>query len=537
MAATFAIAFDEAAYLATFPDVTYALDTGEFATARQHFDVHGVREDRLWHETYLRALGLAATPAGGGAADVTIDTIIACPAGIVLVVGWADDRDSPLASLSLFGAAGAWQSTAFGRVRRGDVEAAKQAPPGHLFGFWAVLDLGARLSEGGEFLIRARLADGKFGEAKHLAALVSDASLRSTILGHFAAATYFGSRDVESFTALEAGIGEALVGLNRRITAGITDGAWVTYYGPARARYAGSVIVCLYGKPEFMFLQAALFSRGAGAAEYEFVYVSNSPELTESLVKEAKNCARIYGLSIVLVCLADNAGFGAANNVGARYARSGRLMITNPDVFPRDELWGARHAAILQSRPKAETMLFGAPLYYDDGSLMHHGMYFEVDAGISIRPGGIYERPMIRTEHYGKGAPAWSKNFAAPRAVSAVSGAFISAQREWFEALGGFNEDFLFGHYEDCDLCLKSFTRGVPVWVQEFPLWHMEGKGSTRREAHEGGMLVNRWLFTRQWGALIGETLRGPSPAALAVAPDAPVVPVGKVNAARKARR
>jgi hypothetical protein len=34
-----------------------------------------------------------------------------------------------------------------------------------------------------------------------------------------------------------------------------------------------------------------------------------------------------------------------------------------------------------------------------------------------------------------------------------------------------------------------------------------------------------------------GETRRGPSPAALAVAPDAPVVPVGKVNAARKARR
>jgi GT2 family glycosyltransferase len=288
-----------------------------------------------------------------------------------------------------------------------------------------------------------------------------------------------------------------------------------------------------------MFLQAAFFSGAALAQEYEFVYVSNSPELTETLVKEAKNCARIYGVSIVLVCLPENAGFGAANNIGAKYARSNRLMITNPDVFPRDHLWAERHAGILESQPAEQTAMFGAPLYYDDGSLMHHGMYFEVDKGISIRPEGIFERPMIRTEHYGKGAPAWSRGFAAPRAVSAVSGAFISAEQKWFETLGGFNEDFLFGHYEDCDLCLKSFARGVPVWVQEFPLWHMEGKGSVKRESHEGGMLVNRWIFTRQWGGLIGQTLRGANPAALAapILPVAPVVPVGKVNAARKARK
>jgi GT2 family glycosyltransferase len=540
-APTFAIEFDEAAYLATFPDVSFALDTGEFETARQHFEVHGVREDRLWHEAYIRALGLAARPAVNQSVDVSIDTIMASPGGTVLIVGWMDDRESPLASISLFGVgsaypAGAWHSTALGRVRRPDVEAVKQAPPGHLFGFWAVLDLRVALTQGGEFMLRVRRADGKFGEVRYAAALVSDAALRTTILGHFATASYFGSRDVESFAGLEAGIGDALVALNRRITAGIVAGAWVTYYGPARQSYRGSVIVCLYGKPEFLFLQAAFFSMGYQAAEYEFVYVSNSPELTETLVKEAKNCARIYGISIVLVCLPENAGFGAANNVAARYARSNRLMITNPDVFPRDDGWAQRHAIILESQPGEQTMMFGAPLFYDDGSLMHHGMYFEVDTGFSIRPDGIFERPMIRTEHYGKGAPAWSKNFVAPRPVSAVSGAFISAQRDWFESLGGFNEDFLFGHYEDCDLCLKSFARGVPAWVQEFPLWHMEGKGSTRRESHEGGMLVNRWLFTRQWGALISDTLRGPNPAALAFeAP--PLAPMGKMNAARKVRR
>jgi GT2 family glycosyltransferase len=187
-------------------------------------------------------------------------------------------------------------------------------------------------------------------------------------------------------------------------------------------------------------------------------------------------------------------------------------MITNPDVFPRDNNWARRHADIIAAAPADQTKMFGAPLYYDDGSLMHHGMYFEVDSGVSVRPDGIYARPMIRTEHYGKGAPVWSQNFACPRPVAAVTGAFISADRDWFEKLGGFNEDFLFGHYEDADLSLKSLARGQPAWIQDFPLWHMEGKGSTRRQAQEGGILVNRWLFTRRWGGLIGSHLRGPAP-------------------------
>jgi GT2 family glycosyltransferase len=510
---TVAIAFDEGAYLATFKDVTIALANGAFRTAREHFDAFGAAEDRLADEAYIRALGLAPERARPGRAiELTVDTIMCSRHGSVLITGWMDDRDSPVASISLFAGGRGWNTTAFSRVRRPDVEAVRPPARGHSFGFWAVLNLNGRLSITSPWVIRARRADGRLGEVKHKASLVSDTALRSAILTHFAATDYFGSRIVEGFLALDSGIGEALVQLNRRITASLIAGARVTHHGPVRKAYAGSVIVCLYGKPEFMFLQAAFFSAGNRAQDYEFVYVCNSPELIELLEREASNCARIYGMSIVLVSLPDNAGFGAANNVAARFARSKRLLITNPDVFPRDEDWARRHTDIIENAPAAQTKLFGAPLYYDDGSLMHHGMYFEIDPGVSMRPGGIARSPMIRTEHYGKGVPRWTANFACPRPVSAVSGAFMSVDRAWFEALGGFNEDFLFGHYEDCDLCLKSLSRGVPAWVQDFPLWHMEGKGSTKRQAHEGGMQVNRWLFTRQWGDFISRELWGPAP-------------------------
>jgi GT2 family glycosyltransferase len=118
---------------------------------------------------------------------------------------------------------------------------------------------------------------------------------------------------------------------------------------------------------------------------------------------------------------------------------------------------------------------------------------------------------MVRVEHYGKGAPSWSRQFECPRPVPAVTGAFISVDRDWFETLGGFNEDYLFGHYEDADLSLRSLIRGKPVWVHDFPLWHLEGKGSVRRPPHEGGSMVNRWLFSQLWGDLITRDLAGPS--------------------------
>jgi GT2 family glycosyltransferase len=147
---------------------------------------------------------------------------------------------------------------------------------------------------------------------------------------------------------------------------------------------------------------------------------------------------------------------------------------------------------------------------------MHGGMYFEADAGLSVRPDGIARIDLLRVEHYGKGAPPDMDAYAHARPVPAVSGAFMSADRAWFERLGGFAEDYVFGHYEDADLCLRSWQADAPVWFHTLPLWHLEGKGSNRRPAHEGGSLINRWHFTRTWLATVQDGFAGPTPARLA---------------------
>jgi GT2 family glycosyltransferase len=333
------------------------------------------------------------------------------------------------------------------------------------------------------------------------------------VLGHLAAASFFGDACVESMSCLGRGIGAELVRFNKSITRRIVAAPYVERFGPQARAPRGTIIVCLYGKAEFFFVQNCLYSGLPGIEDYEFVYVSNSPEMAETLLREARAANLIYGLRNSVVILPGNAGFGAANNVAARVAHSDRLLVVNPDVFPRDRDWAKKHTDLLAAAAPEQTRLFGIPLYYDDGSLMHGGMYFEVDVGLSLANATPSAMRICRTQHYGKGAPMNTVEYTRPRPVPAVTGAFISMERSWFEQLGGFTEDFIFGHYEDADLCLKSIAKGTAPWLQDIRMWHLEGKGSTRQPHHEGGSMVNRWLFSSTWMSMIDDGLTGPAPA------------------------
>ena len=196
-----ALEFDERAYLATYDDVILSLDTGEFESARQHFEQFGRREGRHAEERYIRALGLGPrAPVLEDASPLSIDAVVVGVTGTALVVGWTDDRESPLVSMSIIaGRERGWNTTAFGRLRRGDVEALLRAPPGHLFGFWAVIQLEPNLPVGDPWSIRGRLADGRFRETHCPARMVSDVELRATTLIYFASAEFYGNRFIESF--------------------------------------------------------------------------------------------------------------------------------------------------------------------------------------------------------------------------------------------------------------------------------------------------------------------------------------------------
>lgn len=540
--------FDDGVYLRLNQDVAAAVSSGVYTSGFEHYMKYGAKEGRRYRPMSGEAAGAVAGPGGPSlipaeAASAvqrtaatarpapampahSVELLRISPGGGLFLVGWLDDATDPLAELRVEGEG--WSvdvaRLAIARQRRRDVEAALKTTQRHAYGFWSMIELGRDLPRQSLCRVRFRMASGASVTLDVESRAVPDTELRDAALGYLADGDFFGNVHYAAIASLDNGVAEQIIANNRRLTASVVANPYVERFGPATRRPKGSIVVCLYGRPEYLFLQNTLFANGAGMEDYEFVYVCNSPELAERLLRDARIASFVHGLRQTLVLLNGNAGFGGANNVAVNYANSDRIMAVNPDVFPLHSDWARRHTQVIENLPAAQTALFGVPLYYDDGSLMHGGMFLEIDTVPIPGEEGMTRRDFVRVEHYGKGAPPNTAQFVRSRPVPAVTGAFISCRRDWFERLGGFTEDFVFGHYEDADLCLRSLANGVAPWMHDIRLWHLEGKGSTRLRVHEGGSLVNRWLFSRRWAAEVRNGLLGPVPAHPLLAPPPPPV-------------
>lgn len=513
--------FDEDLYLRLNPDVQLAVAAGGFRSGRDHYERYGRAEGRPFKrpETLVQdRIVMTGNPDARREKAMppafAVDTVKLSHSGGIFIVGWVNDALDRLDSVDLYFASWSisFSGQSLARLRRPDAEAALANGVHHPYGFWGFI-FGARRLPGTACTVVVRLKSGMELSFTTAAELVEDDEMRKLSLEHLAHTQYFENPYFAAVAAIEHSIGAQMVDFNKMLSRRAVNAPYVARFGRQGRRYKGSIIVCLYGRAEYLFLQQAIFARKVGIEDYEFIYVSNSPHIAEQLLKEAKLCSRIYGLDMTLVLLNANGGFGAANNVAAEFASSDRIIIMNPDVFPHDAGWAQKHTALLETLPAEQTSLFGAPLYYDDGSLMHAGMYFCADTAPSFTKGRSAGISILRVEHYGKGAPPDCAPFLRPRPVPAVTGAFMSLEKSWFEKLGGFTLDYVYGHYEDADLCLKSLEAGRLPWLHDVRLWHLEGKGSTRLPQHEGGAVVNRWLFTKTWGETVQHELLGPQPA------------------------
>ena len=112
--------------------------------------------------------------------------------------------------------------------------------------------------------------------------------------------------------------------------------------------------------------------------------------------------------------------------------------------------------------------MLGPKLLYGDDSLQHAGMYFHRDA---------FPNRLWLNQHYFKGFPRRYAPANVCRPVPAVTGACLMLQRELFENLGGWDESYVQGDYEDSDLCLRAYQRGCQNWyLPAAELYHLEGQ-------------------------------------------------------------
>lgn len=514
-------AFDEATYLQAYPDVAEAVKLGTLNAAYDHYLAHGQTEGRTFMPDYReiaqrrffeRPTAFDEILAASAPAPLwNIDALMFAPCGALSLAGWANDGADPIKFVILQTQDHALRldQSAFARWRRRDVETSLTTPIAGHVGWWSLAMLPATLRLRGRCNATIRFESGASSQLEMEVLQVDHQILRDMTMAHFAPLDYLGDQVAESFTALDPFIGDQVTALSRIISDNFIRGAISERFGPQAATYKASIIVCLYERASYFFLQSALFSEAADHG-YEFIYISNSPELADELRDMARIGALMHSASVTMVTLPGNAGIGAANNAAAALARSDRLVFINPDVFPYEPGWAARHLALIETLPADQTRLFGVPLVYGDGALMHGGLHFAFDVGTTMGDSYVRRVAALRIEHTGKGAPLWATPYTTARPVPAISGAFMSIDRAWFEQIGGFSQDYLFGHFADADLCLKSGAAGQAVWLHDLKFWHLEGEPPPAKLHHQGGALINRWLFTRRWGALVESHLQTP---------------------------
>ncbi len=480
--------------------------TGVVIRLGQRFTLHGKLRTLL-----LPPLRLGHGPARLSASDVQVTQMLSpdapgferghdaifASASAFFLEGWIDDRRSELVGLSVVDyATGSRAMLPAYRVRRPDVDSHLKPGKPSEFGYWAVGFGGAALLDGAAMSLVFRDGSG-LPIQPPAPRQQSEADFLLALLGQFGQRKVLGNLTARSFADLDAGYGEVLAKLYDQMAAErrVVNRAC---FGTAKTAPRISLVCVLYGLPDFLYLLVSQFARFGGLHGLEFIFVNNSPEIEEVLLRDAELASMVFDANIQVITLNQNCGFSHANNVGVGAANADCIAIINPDVFPRDA------AAIDRLRALAETDLgddiYGGKLYYADGSVMHEGMFFVEDQRLTV----LCQRPVWTVEHFRKGFADTAS--PAVRPVPALTGALQILSRRLFERMGGFSTDFFFGHYEDADLCLRIRQAGGRVLLDPaLAYWHYEGMGSIKRPEHVGSGLYNRWFFSGLWGQHLRE--------------------------------
>jgi GT2 family glycosyltransferase len=256
-----------------------------------------------------------------------------------------------------------------------------------------------------------------------------------------------------------------------------------TRAGPARA---AMIFVQCGALP---VLPLILQSMRALKHQVEIVVANNSPEFRDDALSALAEGQHLYGLPWRYVEFSRNIGFGAACNRAAAIAEAEFCVFHNNDVFTPAPADYDQVIAALQSTPER---MIGVRQRFADGSLMHDGLRVGLLDPLHTRGRtGILSGMSI-----GRGAPP-----GVTAGPVFTSGSFLALSRALFRSVGGFSEDYLFGHFEDLDLCLSLHFRGFETAIlNDTRFFHCEGIGSrVERFIRLTVPVINRMIFTDRW--------------------------------------
>jgi GT2 family glycosyltransferase len=242
-----------------------------------------------------------------------------------------------------------------------------------------------------------------------------------------------------------------------------------------------SVVMVLYGGWE-LALRAIEALEANTEPVYELVLVDNaSPD--DSLEQVER---RVSGATIVRN--ERNLGFGGASNQGAQLARGEFVCLLNSDALVQPGWLEPLLETLAEPGAGAAVPM----LLNEDGSVQEAGSVID-SLGFAHTVGG-------------NGA-ASDFRYRFRREVDFASAACMLLRRDLFQELGGFDEIYSPGYFEDVDLCFRLQERGLrTIYEPGARVVHIRHGSGTPENARKL-MERHRKVFVTRWG---GRLVRRP---------------------------
>ena len=240
-----------------------------------------------------------------------------------------------------------------------------------------------------------------------------------------------------------------------------------------------SIVIPVYNEFQHTLACLRAIAAAAPAADIEIVVVDDgSSDATPAALPQ------VQGLRYHR--RAENGGFIAACNDGARLARGEYLVFLNNDTVPQP---GWLDALLRSFTEHPGVGLVGAQLLYPDGRLQESG-------GRVLRDG--------RAESRGRFADPDHPLLRFATDVDYCSGAALTIPRALFDELGGFDPHYAPAYYEDTDLAFRVRAAGHRVLCQpDARVVHVEGvsAGTDLSSGMKSSQLRNQPVFAERWAA------------------------------------
>lgn len=255
------------------------------------------------------------------------------------------------------------------------------------------------------------------------------------------------------------------------------------------------IIVHYHVKKEILECIQSIIKNTKGIT-YEIIVVDNDEEksLQHDLSKNFPD---------VLYIANDDKGFGEGNNVGFSYATGKYIFFLNPDTT----IFNGTVTALVNFLKKNKHAGVVAPILY------HQNLQpFELQGLGRLTPlRGIVALSFINklfpqnpiSKAYWQ--PGWDKTKV--KEVDVVPGTAFMMRKDFYEKLGGFDENF-FLYFEEFDLCKRIQSKGYHLYmIPEAKVMHLWGKSTEQMSNINSIFQKSRFFYFKKHYGLLSAIL------------------------------